>query len=123
MGTCSVLLEEKGIKMGLPTVSKFCFCTSLRTGCFIIGWLGLLIGLLGLGGSGTLIARGSSEFMIINTILAAESLILLIMSVFLLIGTWKRISVFLLIYLLLADSSLPSALPTGCSPFSREALG
>ena len=48
-----------------------------------------LIGLLGLGGSGTLIARGSSEFMIINTILAAESLILLIMSVFLLIGTWK----------------------------------
>ena len=31
-----------------------------------------LIGLLGLGGSGTLIARGSSDLMIINTILEVD---------------------------------------------------
>ena len=94
--------------MGLPTLSKFCMCSSLRTGCFVIGWLGLvrmvwvmfglvsvpslplqLVGLLGLGGAGTLLSRGTSEFLVINSILAAEALILLIMSVLLLIGTWK----------------------------------
>merc|ERR1712004_457099 len=123
MGTCSLLLEEKGIKMGLPTVSKFCFCTSLRNGCFIIGWLGVLIGLLGLGGSGTLIARGSSDLMIINTILAAESLILLIMSVFLLIGTWKRISVFLLIYLLLAGLLIAVSIANGVLTILKGGLG
>ena len=66
---------------------------------YLLSFFYQLIGLLGLGGSGTLIARGSSEFMIINTILAAESLILLIMSVFLLIGTWKvHLSILLLFW-------------------------